>query len=52
MEKKLLHAVSRVLYSKEMENLKNISENILKTPQDMEILKKLKVQFQFIVVYF
>ena len=50
--KKFLHAVSRILHSKEMGNLINISDNILKTPQDTEILKNLVGQFQSIEVSF
>ena len=50
--KKRLHADSRILYSKQIEHLKNISENILKNLQITKILKNLVGQFQSIEIFF
>ena len=50
--KRFLHADSRILYSKEMEHLKNISVNILINLPTMKILKNLVGQFQSIEVSF
>ena len=50
--KQFLHPDSRILYSKEMEHLKNISKNILKNMPITKILKNLVGQFQSIEVSF
>ena len=50
--KRFLHPDSRILYSKEMEHLKNISKNILKNLPITKILKNLVGQFQSIEVSF
>ena len=50
--KQFLHADSRMLYSKGMAHLKNISENILKNLPITKILKNLVGQFQSIGVSF
>ena len=44
--KRFLHADSRILHSKEIEHLKNISENILENPSITKILKNWVGQFQ------